>query len=261
MIESPKRSPLRLCVCITNPDKRKIIEELFSQAHVGLRFQFKAQGTASSEILDCLGLGETDKIVTIGLSTKRIVSRVFEVLKMELQLSKSGRGIAFTMPISGIANPVYKLLDPSIRQELQHRVEQLDPTVKKEIRERIQEHIESEGSAMKTEVTHDMIIAVVNLGYTEMLMDAARNAGAGGGTVIHARRLGDGDQLNFLGISIQEEREIAGILCHREDRKEIMKAIHNKCGLTTEAQGMIFSLPVDCVAGLETASLCEDFDK
>lgn len=256
MTESPKHSPLRLCVCITNPDKRKIIESLFSQAHIGLRFQFKAQGTASSEILDCFGLGETGKIVTIGLSTKRIISRVFEVLKMELQLSKSGRGIAFTMPISGIANPVYKLLDPDVKQALHNRVEHMDPAIKEEIRERIQEHIESEGNTMKTEVTHDMIIAVVNLGYTEMLMDAARDAGAGGGTVIHARRLGDGDQLNFLGISIQEEREIVGILCHREDRKEIMKAIHNKCGVTTEAQGMIFSLPVDFVAGMETASVC-----
>lgn len=257
MIESHKPSPLRLCVCIANTDKRKVVEELYSQAHIGLRFQFKAFGTASSEILDCFGLGETEKVVTIGLAPKRVIERVFDVLKMELQLSKSGRGIAFTLPLSGIANPVYKMMDPKI----QKHIEEIDPKVKQEIQERIQEHIESEVKKMKMEALHDMIVAVVNLGYTEELMDAAREVGAGGGTVIHARRLGDRDQLNFWGITLQQEREIVGILCHRDKRKEIMKAINAKCGLTTEAQGMLFSLPVDDVAGLETANICIDSDE
>ena len=242
MTDSLKHSPLRLCVCIVNADKKKAVAELFSQAHIGMRFQFKAQGTASSDILDVLGIGETEKAVIMGLAPKNVTQRVFDVLKMELQLSKAGRGIAFTMPISGISNVMYKMLDPKVRQELQERLER---EVKK----------------MKTEAQHHMILSVVNLGYTEELMDAARDAGARGGTVIHARRLGDKDQLKFWGIALQEEREIVGILCPRCERKEIMKAISLKCGMNTPAQGVIFSLPVDEVAGIETPTFSEDCEE
>lgn len=239
MVHASKYSPVRLCVCIVNTDKRKAVEELFSEAHIGMRLQFKARGTASSEILDYLGIGEFEKAVTIGMAPKKVIHRVFDVLKMELQLSKAGRGIAFTLPISGISNVMYKMLDPKLRHEL------LD-------------QIESEVKIMKTVAQHDLIVAVVNLGYTDDLMDAARDVGANGGTVIHARHLGDPNQFKFWGIALQEEREIIGILCPRDKRKEIMKAIHAQCGPSSKAQGVLFSIPVDDVAGLETAKLLEE---
>ena len=40
------------------------------------------------------------------------------------------------------------------------------------------------------ESAYEMIIAVANQGYIEPIMEAARSAGAGGGTVIHAKGTG-----------------------------------------------------------------------
>lgn len=236
MAETMKHLAIRLIVSITSIDKGKTVANLLDKAHVGMRFQFKAFGTASSEILDCLGLGETEKIVTIGLAPKEEAGRIFEVLKIELQLSRSGRGIAFTLPISGLSNPVFKMIDAHKRQE-------------------IHDHIEREVKKVKCESAYELILATINQGYSEELMDAARKAGARGGTVIHARRIGSEENMKFWGISVQEEREIVAILAKKEDKIAIMKAVNISCGISTEARGMIFSLPVDDVAGLEEAQL------
>lgn len=52
------------------------------------------------------------------------------------------------------------------------------------------------------------------------------------------------------GISIQEEKEMIYILASHDKKSEIMKAIGEKCGLHTEAKGIIIAIPVEDVAGL-----------
>jgi len=69
--------------------------------------------------------------------------------------------------------------------------------------------------------------------------------------VIHARRIGMEDSVKFFGISVQAEKEIVAILAPREIKNDIMKAINQSVGLATQAHGIIFSLPVDNIAGLD----------
>ena len=227
-----KQLAIRLLVTITNVDKSKKVEALMEKAHVAMRFKFKARGTANSEILDCLGLGETDKIVMIGVSPKKVAHRIFDVLRIDLQLSGPGRGIAFTMPLSGLANPVLKMIDEQAQKE-------------------IKKQIESEVKKVKNESAYDLVLVAVNQGFSEEVMDAAREAGARGGTVIHARHIADQERAQFWGIAVQEEREIVAILTPKTDKIPIMKAVNCQCGLATEAHGLVFSLPVDDVAGLK----------
>lgn len=104
----------------------------------------------------------------------------------------------------------------------------------------------------KTEITHDLIVAVINQGGSDELMDAAKAAGAGGGTVLNARRIGAEDVSKFFGITVQPEKEVVAILTERANKKAIMKAINRDCGLQTESRGIVFSLPVDGVAGLSS---------
>ena len=86
-----------------------------------------------------------------------------------------------------------------------------------------------------------MIMAIVNQGYSEEVMAAAKTAGATGGTVFQSRRVGSEDTIKFWGITIQPEREMVLIL---------MKSIGKSCGIQSEAQGVVFSLPVDNMIGL-----------
>ena len=94
---------------------------------------------------------------------------------------------------------------------------------------------------------YQIIVALVNQGYSEEVMAAARPAGAAGGTVLHSRRVGAEEALSQWGFSLQEEKEAVMILA----KLAIMQAICDNCGLQSEAQGIVLSLPVDNVVGLE----------
>ena len=97
---------------------------------------------------------------------------------------------------------------------------------------------------------YEVIFCIVNDGFSDLVMDAAREAGAAGGTVIHAKGTGTELARKFLGVSIATEREILLILTRRETKKAIMKAVTAHAGAQTPAQALVFSLPVESVAGL-----------
>ena len=96
-----------------------------------------------------------------------------------------------------------------------------------------------------------MIMAIVNQGFSGAVMEAARPVGASGGTVFHSRRIGTEEAMKFWKISVQEERECVLILAKKEDKLSIMQAIGRKCGVQSEAQGIVLSLPVDESIGLD----------
>jgi len=106
------------------------------------------------------------------------------------------------------------------------------------------------GNMENSAITHDLIVAVVNHGYSDELMNTARGAGASGGTVINARGQAHEGAVKFFGIPVQDEKELILILTSREKKVPLMKAICEAHGLNTNAQGIIFSLPVDNVMGL-----------
>ena len=103
---------------------------------------------------------------------------------------------------------------------------------------------------MEKELTHELIVVIANQGATDRVMDAARAAGATGGTAVHAKGTGTELAKKFFGVSLAAEKELIFILSAAETRKPIMKAIMEKAGMQTDAQALAFSLPVTDLAGL-----------
>lgn len=95
-----------------------------------------------------------------------------------------------------------------------------------------------------------LIIAIVNKGYSEEVMTAAREAGAGGGTVLHARGTGSAEAAKIFGITVEPEKDFIMILSTDEARGAIMMAIKQAAGIATPGRGICFSLPVDDVLGV-----------
>lgn len=95
----------------------------------------------------------------------------------------------------------------------------------------------------------DLIITIVNRGFADLVMEAAKSKGAFGGTIINARGTAN-DAEKFFNISIQPEKEIVLIVVEREKRHEIMQEICTRAGLYTAGQGISFSVPVDETVGL-----------
>lgn len=95
-----------------------------------------------------------------------------------------------------------------------------------------------------------LIITIVNRGYSDEVMDAARDAGAKGGTIMYAHGAGLHDAETFFGISIHPEKELVLVLAANDIRPAIMQSIVQRVGMTTEGAGITFSLPVTNVAGI-----------
>lgn len=108
----------------------------------------------------------------------------------------------------------------------------------------------------------ELIITVVNRGHSDEVMDAAKAAGASGGTIITARGAGVHEAETFFGIAIQPEKEVVLILIQKDKRQDVMKEICKRAGLTSEGHGLSFSLPVDEVMGITHLSrLLEEKDQ
>lgn len=95
----------------------------------------------------------------------------------------------------------------------------------------------------------ELILTIVNRGFADEVMDAARDAGATGGTVLYARGTGTREAEKFFGITIQPEKEVVLILASKEQRNPIMQAVCKHVGLDSAGHGISLSLPVDEVVG------------
>ena len=177
-------------------------------------------GTATTEILDCLGLEATEKAVLccVAPHSPQLVRRAEKALWLDVP----GRGILMTVPVSSIGGAAAR--DYLLQQEAE--------------------------KSMEKEITHELLVVITNQGHTDMVMDAARAAGATGGTAVHAKGTGTELAKKFFGVSIAAEKELIFILTREETRVPIMKAIMTRAGMQTEAQSLVFSLPVSGIAGL-----------
>lgn len=99
---------------------------------------------------------------------------------------------------------------------------------------------------------HSLIMVVVKRGFADIVMEAAKSEGARGGTVIHARGTSTAETQNFMGISIEPEKDLLLILVNEDKRTAIMKAINDKAGLNLAGNGLIFAVPVDEIIGKTT---------
>lgn len=228
---------LKMLVIIIDKNQSKKLITIFNKLHTRISLMFSGIGTANSEILDLFGLSGGEKTISITLTPEFKIPLFMAAINDEFRFSKPGRGIAFTLPLSGVALPVFNMVSS---EELAANKERWEKQMEKEI------------AKIKNEADFSLIISVIGQGLSEDLMEVAKKAGATGGTIIHSRRVGTEDVVKFFGISVQEEKEIVAILTPNCKKKDIMKAINHSFGFKSESRGMVFSLPVETVVGLNS---------
>ncbi|SRR5690554_2309740 len=99
-----------------------------------------------------------------------------------------------------------------------------------------------------------LILTVINTGFVDLVMDAAKEAGAGGGTVIHGRGTGNAEIEKLFGLTIQPEKEVVLIVVKDEIAEAVLRAIYESAGLQTPGQGIAFCIPLDHVVGIGEAT-------
>ena len=106
------------------------------------------------------------------------------------------------------------------------------------------------GAAPEMTFSHELIIVILNEGYSDRVMDAARAAGAAGGTVLHAKGTGAVRAEKFFGVSLADEKDVIYIVARSSEKADIMRSINENAGTGTRAGAICFSLPISSVVGL-----------
>ncbi len=200
--------------------------KLYQENNLNVMFLSLGYGTVSNETMDMLGLESKEKTVVTAVMEEDKWLTVKKQLEKVLKIDAPGGGVAFTIPLSSIGG----------RKALQFLIEN--------------DKYEKEEESTLKNTDHDLIVVISELGYTNLIMDAARKAGAYGGTVIHAKGTGMASAEKFMGVSLAQEKELIYIVVRTSQKNAIMQAIMEEAGLNTKAKAICFSLPVTDTAGL-----------
>lgn len=98
---------------------------------------------------------------------------------------------------------------------------------------------------------HEAIFCIINAGFSETAMEAAREYGASGGTVLRARGTANPEAERLFNITIQPEKEIVMIVCKSELKDGILHGLYRAVGFSTPGHGIVFSMPVDGTVGIK----------
>ncbi len=221
-----------LCV-IVKRDHSDQVTGFFREHDVNTVTSLLCQGTAGKKLLDLLGLEETEKEFCYAMTTRSRARRLMKAMVSEIGLDIPGAGVSFTVPMGSIGGA-------SSLDYFTHGQNIILGEVKEE---------------MPNTFLYELIIAITNRGHVDEVMDAARSAGAMGGTVLHAKGTNPGGENRFFGLSIADEKEMVLILTAANQKTAIMRAIMDKAGVHSPAHTVMFTLPVESVAGLRSVMI------
>lgn len=215
-------------ILITNREFSEKYIDLLKESGVKRIITKLCTGTATTSVLDYLGIEKTEKIMFEGMIREDEIEFLKDGLLNRMNVSIPGNGIGIFLPVDCIGGESAKtyLLGE-------------EPIEKKE------KEMENNSSKIV------LILTIVDKGNNEMVMESARSAGATGGTVVKAHGTG-AEIAKFFGVSISQEKEMIYIVAPREKRDDIMYAIMEKAGSNTEAHGVSFALPVESVVGIRS---------
>lgn len=219
---------VKLLVSIVNQNDELKLKEILDEVSVALGIAFAGTGTARSTVLDYLGIGETEKAVVFSLIPESDEDAIMRTIRSQMSLYLVGRGISFTIPLTGISEIVANGITGAATNKT----------------------VDEDKLMGADDRKYSLIVTVLPAGHVDTAMNAARSAGAAGGTIIRSRSLDNKKAEQFIGISIAVEQEILLILAKKESAVPIMQALSVMVGVKTEACGIIFALPVDKTAGI-----------
>lgn len=211
-------------VSILDRDRRKAQEKIYRALGLPLALTVLGRGTAHPEHLSIRGMTSTEKALLSTVADRETTAKLIRKTKEEMYIDIPGNGIMMAIPIksAGGAGTMAALT--------------------------AQEPVT--GGKPEMVFPYELIYVILNEGFSDEVMDAAREAGAGGGTVIAAKGTGVRQARKFSGMTISDEKEIILIVAKAGDKAAIMQAILEKAGPDSPAGAICFSVPVSKVAGL-----------
>lgn len=209
-------------ISIINPSGLERLLDITEKLQLPLSIELHGQGTATKSMLDLLGMEFNEKCVVITVADEEKTAELIKEQRRNLYIDAPGNGIIVAVPIKSVGGG----------KTLTYLGGDQDRKI-----------------IPKINYQYEVIMAISNEGCTDMVMDAARAAGAKGGTVLHGKGTGAKNAENFFKVSIASEKEMILIVASAEQKSAIMRSILESAGPGSPAGTIVFSLPVSEVAG------------
>ena len=208
---------------IIDPAAESVLTKICVELEIPVSIVFHGRGTAIKSMLDLLGIESHERRVFIAIADEEKSTRYIEEQKKKLHLGVPGHGITVAVPVKSVGGgQAVSYLSGSGTGAKYTRPEKFD---------------------------YELVMAIANAGTTDIVMNAARAAGARGGTAIHGKGTGSGDAQKLHHISIADEKEVVLIVVAAEIKTAVMYSILEKAGPGSAAGALVFSLPVSEAAG------------
>lgn len=207
---------------IIAPQYLSELTDICKQMKLPVNVIFHGRGTAMPNMLDLLGIESNERRIVLTVANQEKTEQLIQTEKNQFFIGVPGHGIIVSVPIKSIgggSTVAYVNAGQMPAKQTPH----IDPA-------------------------YELVVVIANEGRTDLVMNAARSAGAAGGTVLHGRGTGASDE-KFMNVSIAREKETVLIVAKAENKAGIMQAILQKAGPSSEAGSVVFSLPVNQVAG------------
>lgn len=210
-------------ISIIRPDSLPLLTEICKRLELPITTVLRARGTAVQSMLELLGIESNERRLVLSVASPEKTRELIKAQRRYLHIGVPGHGIVIAVPIKSLGGG--------------KAVSYLNTDVK------------SAKYTPEFNFDYELIVAIANAGSTDAVMNAARAAGARGGTVLHGKGTGGRDEEKFYNISIAQEKEIIFIVSSVEQKAGIMRSILEKAGPDSKAGAIVFSLPTTELAG------------
>lgn len=166
----------------------------------------------------------TEKEVILTLVPEGKIDAILSSVEKAGNLSKPSQGLGFVIDvkkIAGVAHMMKYFNDNDVMED-----------------------------KMKSPIYYDLIVTIVNKGFSEQIVEASKKAGAEGGTIINGRGTGIHEKAKLFSIPIEPEKEIVLTLINREKTKEVLQKIVEEGDLEKPGKGIAFILEVERTVGI-----------
>ncbi len=210
-------------ISVLDRDRSEQLIELHRRLNISVVLSGIGRGTATTALLSFYDIAQKEKSLICAVATSDSVRKLMKNAVSQMYFDIPGNGVMMAIPIKSVSGG----------KSLSYFTE--GQTV--------------EGTVPDMNFENELIIIILNEGYSDEVMDVAREAGATGGTVLHAKGTGSKEN-RFFSVSLAEEKDIIFVLASSEIKSAIMSEVNRKCGTDTECGAVCFSLPVSEVIGI-----------
>ena len=223
---------LNLVMTIVSRARHEAMEDVIHSMKLPLALTLYAKGTATMEHLSLHGLAPTEYALILTVADEEQTRRLSRQTRLRMFIDIPGNGIMMSVPLKSVGGG----------KTMAYLTDNRTAT----------------GVKPDMNGSHELIVVILNEGCSDMVMAAARPAGATGGTVLAGKGTGARESEKFLGISLASEKDVVLIVAEKTKKAAIMKAIMKNAGPGTQAGAICFSLPVTNVEGLRRIDAEDD---